>query len=92
MMQSLKSDQEVKKTFDMQQTSIDIQNIVDSQHIGYLEAVIQWMEENSIPENNYNKYISESIVELIREEVIRENRIKPSLVKLNEKSSLDFMF
>lgn len=77
---------------DIQTTANEINALVDTEHLSYLEATIQWMEERSIPESMFEKYIPTAIVEHIRLEAFEERLLRPSVVKLNENSSLDFMF
>lgn len=77
---------------DIQMTAGEIVELMESEHLSYLEATIQWMEERSIPESMFSKYIPPTIVEKIKLEAMEENLMRPSVVKENQQSSLDFMF
>lgn len=77
---------------DIQQTAKDIDTLVETEYLTYLEATTRWMEENSVPENMYSKYVPSTIVEKIKLEVVADGILRPSVTKINTKSNLDFMY
>lgn len=77
---------------DIQSTANEIEELIETDHLTYLEATIRWMEERSIPENMFAKYIPSTVIEKIKMEAMEENLMRPSMVKENTHSSLDFMF
>ena len=58
----------------------------------YLEATSQWMEERSIPENMFARYVPHVIIEKIKLETVEDGLLRPSVTKINTTSSLDFMY
>lgn len=78
--------------YDKQTTANEISALVKQEGLSYLEAVSWWMEERSIPENQFAKYIPDSIVELLKSEVLEDRLLKPSLTKQNTYSTLDFLY
>lgn len=77
---------------DIQTAASEIDELVEKDHLSYLEATTQWMEERSIPENMFSKYVPSTIVEKIKIEVVEDGILKPSLTKINTHSNLDFMY
>ncbi|QFR55915.1 late promoter transcription accessory protein [Yersinia phage JC221] len=70
-----------------------IENLTVSENITYMEATIQWMDENNIEYSMLNKVIPRAIIDKISNEAIDGNMLRPS-VALNHKSDStleDFM-
>lgn len=57
----------------------------------YLEAVIQWLEENSIDITQYPKYVPRAIIDKLTQECLDSDMLRPSLRKAFTKSTLDFL-
>lgn len=77
---------------DKQRVASEIEALVLSEGFSYLEAVSQWMEERSIPENQYQKYVPDTVIERLKAEVIEDRVMKPSVTKENVTSNLDFLY
>ncbi|AZU98709.1 late promoter transcription accessory protein [Acinetobacter phage vB_AbaM_PhT2] len=84
--------QKTAAAYDKQTTSAEITALVNTEGLSYLEAVSWWMEERSIPENQFAKYIPETIIEQLKSEALDDNLLKPSMAKQNKYSTLDFMY
>ncbi|QQG32240.1 hypothetical protein CkP1_0261 [Citrobacter phage CkP1] len=82
---------DVNELLDKQQNAFTIESIVEEQGLGYLEATTAWMEENSIPETQFSKYIPSGIIEKIRSEAIDENLLRPSISRGEKTNTLDFL-
>lgn len=80
------------KIYDRQTTANEILDLVKTEGLSFLEACSWWLEERSIPETQFSKYIPEDILDLLQREVIEDSVLKPSLTKQNTKSNLDFMY
>lgn len=78
--------------YDKQTTAHEIAELVRTECLTYLEAVTWWMEERSIPENQFAKYIPETIIERLKTEALEDNMLKPSIAKQNTYSTLDFLY
>ena len=76
---------------DKQQAASEIDELVAT-GLTYLEATSHWMEERSIPENMFVKYVPSTIVEKIKIETIEDGLLRPSMTKVNTHSSLEFMY
>lgn len=76
---------------DKQQAASEIDGLVAT-GLTYLEATSRWMEERSIPENMFVKYVPSTIVEKIKIETIEDGLLRPSMTKVNTHSSLEFMY
>lgn len=87
MTQSLQTE-----TYDMQTTGEEILQTMQTECIGYLQAVTLWLEERNIPFSQFARYIPESIIECISREVAEENMLKPSHAALVSHSTLDFFY
>lgn len=48
-------------------------------NLSYLEATMQWIEENSIDPAQYAKYIPQAMVDKIKHEAIENNWLRPSM-------------
>lgn len=57
----------------------------------YLQATIQWMEENSIEPSQYKRYIPQAIVDKIQNEALEGNMLRPSVTKMSITNTLDFL-
>ncbi|QDH49148.1 late-transcription coactivator [Pantoea phage Phynn] len=70
-----------------------IEKLVSSEGLTYMEAAIQWMDENSIDVSMINKVVPRAIVAKISEEAVKGNMLRPSVIKgYSPQSSLeDFM-
>lgn len=76
---------------DKQQAAAEIDEYV-AQGMTHLEATSQWMEERSIPENQFSKYVPSTIIEKIKIETVEDGLLRPSQTKVNTHSSLEFMY
>lgn len=76
----------------IQTAAFEIDEFVEKEHLTYLEATSRWMEERSIPENMFSKYVPSTIVEKIKLEVVDDGLLRPSLTKSHSHSNLDFMY
>ncbi|AIX12237.1 late promoter transcriptional regulator [Citrobacter phage Moon] len=81
----------VDELLDKQQNGFTIEALVNEQGLGYLEATTAWMEENSIPETQFSKYIPSGIIEKIRSEAIDEHLLRPSVSRGEKTNTLDFL-
>lgn len=87
-MQSLQTDQH----YDKQTAGEEILRLVKDECYGYLQAATHWMEERSLPMNQFARYIPETIIELITQEATNENMLKPSHAAEVCRSTLDFLY
>lgn len=78
--------------YDKQTTGEEIHLLVKNEGLGYLEAVTWWLEERSLPVSQYQKYIPETLIELVMKEATEDNMLKPSLTKQVDHSTLDFLY
>ncbi|QQK88190.1 late transcriptional regulator [Providencia phage PSTRCR_127] len=76
---------------DKQDNGLAIEQLVKD-GASYLEATTHWMEENSIPPTQYNKYIPAAIVDKITQEAIDNNEFRPTLARTFQTSTLDLDF
>lgn len=58
-----------------------IENLVESESISYMEATLQWMDENNIEYSMLNKTVPNAIVDKISNEAIEGDMLRPSLAK-----------
>lgn len=77
---------------DKQTTAQEIEALVKAEGLSYLEAVTWWMEERSLPENHFAKYIPAQILDKLKLEVIEDRVLKPSMTEDIEQPSLDFLY
>lgn len=82
---------DVNELLDKQQNGFIIEAMVTELDMGYLEATTAWMEENSIPETQFSKYIPSGIIEKIRSEAIDEHMLRPSVSRGEKTNTLDFL-
>lgn len=57
----------------------------------WLEAATIWLEENSISESLFLKVLPDVIIENIKTEALENCLVKPSMVALNQSTTLDFL-
>lgn len=81
----------VKHLLDKQSNGFSIEKLVVDEQLSYLEATSRWMEENSIPEGNYSRFVPQLIIDKIKDEAIKENVLRPSMSKYEQTSNLDFL-
>ncbi|ASD52116.1 late promoter transcriptional regulator [Pseudomonas phage PspYZU05] len=82
---------EVDKLQDKYKNGMAIEGIVKQGELDYLEASTQWMEENSISELDFPKFLPQTIIEKIMDEAITSNRLRPSQCR-RKSNTLDFLF
>jgi hypothetical protein len=63
-----------------------IENLSVAENITYMEATLQWMDENNIEYSMLNKVIPRAIIDKISNEAIDNNMLRPS-VAANHKST-----
>ena len=76
---------------DKQQNAFNIEAIVAQGELSYLEAVTQFLEENSIPEGLYAKYIPAGLIDKIKNEAIDDKLLRPSFSRTQKTNTLDFL-
>lgn len=74
-----------------QENGFEIESLIKKYGLTYLEATTQWLEENSIPEAQFARYIPGIIIEQISNEAVDENLLRPSMNKLQKTNTLDFL-
>lgn len=82
---------DLNSLFDKQANGFAIEAIVAEGELGYLQATSQWLEENSIPEGNFNRFIPSTIIEKIKAEAVNEYMLRPSMSKTQKTNTLDFL-
>ncbi len=95
MMQSLENKEAEKQptvSLSKQEIAVEIEQLIEEHHLSVLEAVTWWMEERSIPESQFSRFIPEPVIEQLKAEVIEDRVLKPSITKENTHSSLDFLY
>lgn len=58
-----------------------IENLVASEGATYMEATLQWMDENSIDYSMLNKTVPKAIIDKISDEALKNNLLRPSVAK-----------
>ena len=81
----------INQLLDKQANGFAIESMVTELGMGYLEATTQWLEENSIPEGNFSRYIPPAIIGKIMSEALEENMLRPSFSQTHKTNSLDFL-
>ncbi|AHY25229.1 late promoter transcriptional regulator [Pectobacterium bacteriophage PM2] len=76
---------------DKQQNGFYIESIVAKGELNYLEATTLFLEENSIPESLFSRYIPTGIVDKIRNEAIDDKLLRPSVARTQKTNTLDFL-
>lgn len=74
-----------------QQNGLDIEAFVEAEGCSYLEASTAWLEENSIPEGNFARYLPAGIIDKIMNEAIDDNLLRPSMARTQKTNTLDFL-
>lgn len=74
-----------------QENGFEIEKLVKEHNLTYLEATTQWLEENSIPESQFSRYVPGIIIEKISDEALEENLLRPSMSKTQKTNTLDFL-
>lgn len=82
---------DLSSLLDKQANGFAIEAIVAEGELGYLQATSQWLEENSIPEGNFNRFIPSTIIEKIKAEAVNEYMLRPSMSKTQKTNTLDFL-
>lgn len=82
---------DLAKLLDKQENGFEIEAMVTEFEMTYLEATTAWLEENSIPETQYTKFIPTGIIEKIMSEAIDENLLRPSISRNEKTNTLDFL-
>lgn len=76
---------------DKQKAGAEIEYLVATTEQGYLGAASQWLQENSIPEAQFNKYVPQVIIDKIKDEAINDYLLRPSMSRTEKTNTLDFM-
>ncbi|AIZ02313.1 late promoter transcription accessory protein [Escherichia phage vB_EcoM_VR20] len=74
-----------------QQNGLDIEAMVESTEMSYLEAATAWLEERGIPEGNFARYIPAGIIDKIMNEAYDDNLLRPSMSRTQKTNTLDFL-
>jgi hypothetical protein len=74
-----------------QQNGLDVEALVVEAGCSYLEAACWWLEENSIPEGQFNRYLPAGIIDKIMNEAIDDNMLRPSMARTQKTNTLDFL-
>lgn len=96
MMLSLTTNQtdsaiDIAASHNKQQNGFDIEALVVKHELSYLEATTAWLEENSIPEGQFARYIPSAIIDKIMNEAIDDNMLRPSVSRMQKTNTLDFL-
>lgn len=86
-----KEKDEIAKLLDRQENGFIIEKMVEEFGMSYLEATTAFLEENSIPETQFAKFIPSGIIEKIQSEAIDKNLLRPSVVRCEKTNTLDFL-
>lgn len=70
-----------------------IEEFVWMEDVTYLEATTRFLEENDININDMSKYVPSIIIDKIKDECIKNNMVRPSIVEeYNSITTIDFLF
>lgn len=58
-----------------------IEKMVADDKVSYLEATTQFMEENSLPFNDFAKYLPQVVIDKIKMECIKDNVFRRGVVE-----------
>lgn len=58
-----------------------IENLVAREGATYMEATLQWLDENSIDYSMLNRTVPRAIIDKIRDEAIKGNMLRPSVAE-----------
>lgn len=81
---------DLEKLLDKHENGVEIEKMVTELQLTYLEATTAWLEENSIPETQFNKFIPSGVIEKIMSEAIDDNLLRPSISRTEKTNTLDF--
>lgn len=70
---------------------MEIEALVTNEGLTYLEACVQWLEENSIDINACQKFIPKAIIDKLSQECIDSDMLRPSVVRAMTRNTLDFL-
>lgn len=76
---------------DKQSNGMAIEAIVRKEGESYLSATVSWMEENSLSEASFTRYIPNAIIDKIKLEAKENNSLRPSMLKTYTKGDLGFL-
>ncbi|UYD57581.1 RNA polymerase-associated protein [Aeromonas phage B614] len=76
---------------DKTSNGLEIEAIVKNENVTYMEACVQWLEENSVEINNCQKYIPRALIDKISQECIDANMLRPSVTRSMTRNTLDFL-
>ncbi|UPW39416.1 late promoter transcription accessory protein [Escherichia phage vB_EcoM_ESCO47] len=82
---------DIAKLLDRQENGFLIESMVNQYGMTYLEATTAFLEENSIPETQFAKFIPSGIIEKITSEAVDENMLRPSIARGEKTNTLDFL-
>lgn len=70
-----------------------IENLVKSDGLTYMEATLQWLDENNIDVSLIQKVVPRAIIDKISDEAIKGNMLRPSVLRDHapQNSLEDFM-
>lgn len=76
---------------DKQQNAFLIESVVANFKMTYLEATTAFLEENSIPESQFGRYIPQGIIDKIKNEALDNKMLRPSVARTEKTNTLDFL-
>lgn len=81
----------IEASLDKQQNGFEIEALVTEYGMTFLEATTHWLEENSIPETQFNRFIPTIVIDKIMAEAVQENMLRPSMSRTQSTATLDFL-
>ncbi|ARW57670.1 late transcriptional regulator [Kosakonia phage Kc304] len=87
----LPSKDDISTSLDKQQNGFDIEKLVAETGSSYLEVTTAWLEENSIPEGQFARFIPTGIIDKIMSEAIDDHMLRPSMARTQRTNTLDFL-
>jgi len=67
-----------------------IENLVSSEGLTYMEATIQWMDENNIDYSMLKQAVPRAIIDKISDDAIKNDMLRPSVAaEYNSQHDLD---
>lgn len=85
------STESIQVSHNKQQIGFLIEAMVQEQGMSYLQATTAWLEENSIPEGQFARFVPSAIVDKIMNEAIDDNMLRPSMARTQKTNTLDFL-
>ncbi|AAQ81534.1 gp33 [Aeromonas phage 31] len=76
---------------DKTSNGLEIEALVVKEGLTYMEACIQWLEENSLEISNCQKYIPRALIDKLSQECIESDMLRPSIVRSMTRNTLDFL-